>query len=91
MLHGGEGDGLRHGGRRSACEHAALCITRTKRAESLLKCKGVTYAQLVGKLAAIGIDEKEANVRKKLSEGKLSEAFLLQCLMAIGTELLRSD
>ena len=49
-----------------------------------LKRKGVTYAQLVDRLSAIGVDEKEANVRNKLSRGKFSAAFLLQCLEAIG-------
>lgn len=50
-----------------------------------LKRKGVTYAQLVEKMATIGVDEKEVNVRNKLSRGKFTAAFLLQCLMAIGT------
>lgn len=49
-----------------------------------LKRKGVTYAQLVEKLAAIGVDEKEVNVRNKLSRGKFTAAFFLQCLTAIG-------
>lgn len=53
--------------------------------KSELKRKGVTYAQLVEKLAEIGIDEKEVNVRNKLSRGKFTAAFLLQCLSAIGT------
>ena len=53
-----------------------------------LKRKGVTYAQLVEKLSAMGIDEKEVNVRNKLSRGKFTAAFMLQCLSAIGTELL---
>jgi 3-mercaptopyruvate sulfurtransferase SseA len=54
-----------------------------------LKRKGVTYAQLVEKLAAIGISEKEVNVANKLSRGKFSAAFLLQCLTAIGISDLR--
>ncbi len=54
-----------------------------------LKRKGVTYAQLVERLAAIGIDEKEVNVRNKLSRGKFTAAFLLQCLEAIGTNDMR--
>ena len=54
-----------------------------------LKRKGVTYASLVEKLAAIGVDEKEANVRNKLSRGKFTAAFLLQCLMAIGTGIIQ--
>jgi hypothetical protein len=51
-----------------------------------LKRKGVTYAQLVDKLAAIGVDEKEVNIRNKLSRGKFTAAFFLQCLSAIGCE-----
>ncbi|MBG6208369.1 hypothetical protein IWQ49_003029 [Labrenzia sp. EL_126] len=54
-----------------------------------LKRKGVTYVQLIEKLTAIGVDEKEANVRNKLSRGKFSAAFLLQCLTAIETTDIR--
>jgi 3-mercaptopyruvate sulfurtransferase SseA len=54
-----------------------------------LKRKGVTYAQLVEKLDAIGIDEKEVNVRNKLARGKFTAAFFLQCLEAIGASDLR--
>jgi hypothetical protein len=56
-----------------------------------LKRKGVTYAQLVEKLEANGISEKEVNVRNKLSRGKFTAAFLLQCLTALGTTILRLD
>lgn len=56
-----------------------------------LKRKGVTYAQLVEKLAAIGVDDKEANVRNKLSRGKFTAAFFLQCLRAIGVGQLSLD
>lgn len=49
-----------------------------------LKRKGVTYAQL-----ADMIGEKEVNIRNKLSRGKFSAAFLLQCLSAIGISELR--
>jgi len=56
-----------------------------------LKRKGVTYAQLVEKLAEIGVDEKEANVKNKLSRGKFTAAFFLQCLEAIGSQQLRLD
>lgn len=44
-----------------------------------LKRKGVTYAQL-----AELIGDKEVNIRNKLSRGKFSAAFMLQCLSAIG-------
>lgn len=56
-----------------------------------LKRKGVTYAQLVEKLGAMGIAEKEANVANKLSRGKFTAAFMLQCLSAIGEKTLRLD
>ncbi|CAN7175412.1 DUF6471 domain-containing protein [Rhizobium sp. LjRoot254] len=56
-----------------------------------LKRKGVTYAALVEKLAQIGVDEKEVNVRNKLSRGKFTAAFLLQCLSAIGSSSLHLD
>ncbi len=54
-----------------------------------LKRKGVTYSQLVEKLAEIGVDEKEVNVRNKLARGKFSAAFMVACLTAIGASTLR--
>jgi len=54
-----------------------------------LKRRGVTYSQLVERLAAIGVDEKEVNVRNKFSRGKFTAAFLLQCLTAIGVTEVR--
>ena len=54
-----------------------------------LKRKGVTYSQLVEKLAAIGVDEKEVNIRNKLSRGKFTAAFMIQCLEAIGEREIR--
>ncbi|MDB5740243.1 MAG: uncharacterized protein JWP16_1283 [Alphaproteobacteria bacterium] len=57
--------------------------------KSELKKHGVTYAQLVGKLAEIGVSEKEANVRNKLSRGAFTAAYFLQCLEAIGVREVR--
>jgi 3-mercaptopyruvate sulfurtransferase SseA len=54
-----------------------------------LKRKGVTYAQLVEKLGEIGVEEKEVNVRNKLSRGKFTAAFMLACLKAIGASDIR--
>ncbi|WP_292286547.1 DUF6471 domain-containing protein [Marivita sp.] len=56
-----------------------------------LKRKGVTYAQLVERLADIGISEKEVNVRNKLSRGKFSAAFMLACLKAVGSSQLHLE
>jgi len=45
--------------------------------------KGITYAQLVGKLADIGVMDSEPNIRNKISRGKFTAVFLIQCLTAI--------
>lgn len=49
-----------------------------------LKRRGVTYSSLAERLARIGVDEKEVNIRNKLSRGKFTAAFLLQCFASIG-------
>lgn len=56
-----------------------------------LKRRNVSYAQLVDKLAEIGVVDSEPNVRNKLSRGKFTAVFLLQCLEAIGANGLRLD
>lgn len=45
---------------------------------------GMTYAQLVSKLAEIGVAEDERNLRNKVARGKFTAAFMLQCLTAVG-------
>ncbi len=54
-----------------------------------LKRKNVSYGQLVEKLAAIGVVDSEPNIRNKLSRGKFTAVFLVQCLEAIGASSLR--
>lgn len=54
-----------------------------------IKRQGLTYAELVEKLAEIGVSEDERNVRNKVSRGKFTAAFLLQCLSAIGSQEVR--
>ncbi|TPG15633.1 DUF6471 domain-containing protein [Sphingomonas oligophenolica] len=54
-----------------------------------LKRRGVTYAQLAGKLADIGVMDSEPNIRNKLARGKFTAVFLIQCLEAIGSSSLR--
>lgn len=69
-----------------------LNVEYETRAKNLLKAelkrKGVTYAQLAEKLAAMDIHENERNINNKISRGGFSAAFLLQCLDAIGSETL---
>lgn len=52
--------------------------------KSELKRQGITYA----KLAEL-IGDKEPNVRNKLSRGKFSAAYLMQCAHAIGLNEIR--
>lgn len=56
-----------------------------------LKRRNVSYAQLVEKLAAIGVVDSEPNIRNKMSRGKFTAVFLIQCLEAIGSSSLRLD
>lgn len=56
-----------------------------------LKRHNVSYAQLVDRLAAIGVVDSEPNIRNKLSRGKFTAVFLLQCMTAIGATTLRLD
>ncbi|MEQ9331069.1 DUF6471 domain-containing protein [Thalassobaculum sp.] len=48
----------------------------------------VTYSQLVERLESIGVHEDERNLRNKVSRGKFTAAFLLQCLSALGATKL---
>lgn len=66
-----------------------------EKAKGLLRAemarKGVTYAHLVDALATIGIEDNERNLRNKVSRGKFTAGFLLQCLTALGCVSLRLD
>ena len=56
-----------------------------------LKRRNVSYGQLVTKLAEIGVVDSEPNIRNKLSRGKFTAVFMVQCLEAIGSSSLRLD
>lgn len=62
-------------------------VQRLLKAE--LKRAGVTYAQLSEKLGKMGIELSEATIKNRLSRGKFSAAFMVQCLTAIGSQELR--
>jgi len=51
--------------------------------------QNVTYSQLLERLKAIGVEEDERNLRNKVSRGKFTAAFLLQCLGALGVTDMR--
>lgn len=64
-----------------------------RRVQTLLKVelakRNLTYKQLSEKLAEIGVQESEPNIRNKLSRGTFSAVFLIQCLEAIGCRSLQ--
>jgi hypothetical protein len=53
-----------------------------------LKRRNVSYQALSDSLKAAGVDESPENIANKISRGKFTAVFFLQCLEAIGTKTL---
>ena len=51
--------------------------------------RGVSYEQLVARLAEIGITENVLNLRNKVARGRFTAPFFAQCMVALGVELLQ--
>lgn len=51
--------------------------------------RGVSYATLVERLEQIGIVDNEFNLRNKVSRGRFTAVFLMQCMLALGVDLLQ--
>ena len=51
--------------------------------------KGVSYKVLVTRLDSIGVVDTEAAISNKISRGKFSFAFFLQCMRVLGVETVR--
>lgn len=64
-----------------------------EKAKGLLRAemarRGITYAALAEQLAEIGVDDNERNLRNKVSRGKFTAGFFLQCLTALGVADIR--
>ena len=54
-----------------------------------LKRRDVSYDQLADKLGAMGIHDTPANIANKISRGKFTAVFLVQCLSAVDCAVLR--
>jgi len=65
----------------------------TARVKGILKAeiarRHLSYADIVEKLAAMGIRETDVNIRNKISRGGFSAVFFVQCLIAIGAHTVR--
>lgn len=59
--------------------------------KSELKRRNVTYSQLIEKLAEIGVKDTEVNIRNKIARGGFTAVFMIQCLSAIGANVVRLD
>lgn len=51
--------------------------------------RGVSYEQLVTKLADIGVEDNVLNLRNKVARGRFTAPFFAQCMVALGVELLQ--
>lgn len=51
--------------------------------------RGVSYAGLVERLADHGVEDNELNLRNKVSRGRFTAVFFLQCMQALGVDLLQ--
>ena len=51
--------------------------------------RGMSYAALVERLAALGIEDNELNLRNKVSRGRFTAVFFLQSLKAIDAEWIQ--
>lgn len=56
-----------------------------------LKRRDVTYDQLSAKLKDLGVDETPAAIANKISRGRFTFVFFLQCLKAVGASVVRLD
>lgn len=54
-----------------------------------LKRRNLTYNDLSRRLRSIGVLESEANIRNKISRGKFTAVFMLQCLKALDVKVLQ--
>lgn len=51
--------------------------------------RGVSYAALAERLAVFGITDNELNLRNKVSRGRFTAVFIMQCFMALGVDWIQ--
>ncbi len=50
---------------------------------------GVGYSELIAKLEAIGVHEGYKGIANKINRGAYTFAFFMQCMKALGKEVIR--
>ena len=62
----------------------------TRQAKGLLKAelkrRNIGYQALSNSLRAMGVDETPENIANKISRGKFTAVFFLQCMEAVGLQ-----
>lgn len=53
--------------------------------------RNLSYADLANRLAAIGINDNEANLKNKIGRGTFSAVFFFQCMEAIGCKTIHLE
>jgi hypothetical protein len=72
-----------------SADHGEQWDTKVKNLlKAELKRKGVSYKDLVDRLALIGVQEAEPNIRNKLARGKFTAVFFFQVMVAIGADVI---
>ncbi|MBI1891289.1 MAG: hypothetical protein HYS18_11615 [Burkholderiales bacterium] len=65
------------------------------KASRLLKAEldlaGVSYSELVTRLAGLGIEESYKGIANKINRGAFSFSFFMQCMKAIDKKTIRLD
>ena len=53
--------------------------------------KGIGYKVLAARLEAIGVYDNESAIASRISRGRFSFVFFLQCMKALGVEQVRCN
>jgi hypothetical protein len=53
--------------------------------------RNVSYRELEARLRALGVQDNEKNLSTKISRGKFTAAFFVQCMRAVGCRTIRLD
>src|SRR5690606_6839933 len=51
--------------------------------------RGITYEELARRLSELGVQDTAVNIRNKVARGGFSAVFFVQCLRAMGCEIIR--
>ena len=59
--------------------------------KSELQLSGIGYGELVSRLAQIGVEDSYKGVATKITRGRFTFVFFMQCMKALGKDQIRLD